>query len=164
MEPQEPKDAQNIPAHLELAAQWASVSLSRAQTEMLSTIETRIQATQQTTHNHEATIGSISSQYQTVQRLQRAEQARMVADVPTVCEQIDRLGQLMDAVERNLGELEEAMGKAEAAVGISLGGRLEQLARFLSSGGKPQGVPYLRQWAPKEQAVPKVIKTSDFLD
>ncbi|KAJ1719722.1 hypothetical protein LPJ53_005557, partial [Coemansia erecta] len=147
-----------------LAAQWASVSLSRAQTEMLSSIESRIQATEQTTHSHASTVDSISSQYQTVQRIQRAENERMLADVPRVCEQIDRLGLLVDAVEKNLGELEDAMGKAEAAVGISLGGRLEQLARFLGSGGKTQGVPYLRQWAPKEQAIPKVINTSEFLD
>ncbi|KAJ1878091.1 hypothetical protein H4R99_001165 [Coemansia sp. RSA 1722] len=84
------------------------------------------------------------------------------------CGQIERLGKLMDAVEKNLGELEDAMDKAEGAVGISIGGRLEQFAKMLGSsvsgGGASMGVPYLRQWADKDKAVPKVISTGEYLD
>ncbi|KAJ2792522.1 hypothetical protein H4R21_006158, partial [Coemansia helicoidea] len=72
----------------------------------------------------------------------------------------------------NVGEMEAAMGLAESAVGLTLGSRVEQFARFLhrsalqyagADAARPAGVPYLRQWAPREQAIPRVIDHTQYI-
>ncbi|KAI7821273.1 hypothetical protein BX661DRAFT_200742 [Kickxella alabastrina] len=163
---------EEIPDHLRLAAHWASTSIETAQSSLLSTIEDRIQTTTDRTNHQQTVLKSIESQYKAYQQLQQSETQALAKDLETSFEQIDRLGALVDAVEKNLDQLEVALGNAESAVGLTLGGRLEQLAtRFFGTGGgatagaaeSNAGVPYLRQWAPKEQGIPKIISTTEYL-
>ncbi|KAJ1820443.1 hypothetical protein LPJ75_000938 [Coemansia sp. RSA 2598] len=158
---------QNIPEHLKLAAQWASSSINHAQTTVLSATQHRINQVAEKTERQQEILDGIERQCLAIEATRQAEISGIGEMVGRSCAQIERLGVLVDAVEKNLGEMELAMDKAEGAVGLSIGGRLEQLAKLLGSSvgaGTAPGVPYLRQWASKEEAVPKVINTKEYLN
>ncbi|KAJ2537908.1 hypothetical protein EV175_006581 [Coemansia sp. RSA 1933] len=167
----DPENSDDLPDHhMRLAAHWAATAITHAQTEMLSSIQSNITQAKLETDRQTEILGSLDFSYTTSTALRDQELKELESGISGSCEQIDRFGLLVDALEQNIDELEAQMSKAETAVGISLTGRLEQLARFFGSsasaaiGGANPGVPYLRQWAPKDKAIPQVVKVSEYLD
>ncbi|KAJ1957558.1 hypothetical protein GGI12_004995 [Dipsacomyces acuminosporus] len=101
------------------------------------------------------------------------EKQQLSKDIHEACAQLESLNKLVDDIDQNLRQMESAVSKAESAIGMSLSGRLEQLAKFIGSTASgaqgagsrgAAGVPYLRQWAPKEQAIPQVVNVSEYFD
>ncbi|KAI8319490.1 hypothetical protein GQ54DRAFT_313527 [Martensiomyces pterosporus] len=154
-------------SHLLLAGKWADRALSTAQDDVLKDISQRIATAKDSTQRLTAT--AVESDQVLNQALASEKQA-LADEVRGTCAQLEVLGKLVDDIDQNLKQMERAMSKAESAVGLSLGGRLEQLAKFLgtvtpaSSGTQVAGVPYLRQWAPREQAIPQVLRVSEYFD
>ncbi|KAI9500872.1 hypothetical protein GGI25_005018 [Coemansia spiralis] len=153
-------NADNIPDHLRLAAHWATTTIAHAQDSTLSNIQSHILHTQEETTRQQTLVDSINKQFATIQ--DTIQEETQVLGNMAVCGQIDALGALLDALEKDLDVMEDQVSKAEAAVGLTLGGRLEQLARFLGPKRIAEpGIPYLRQWAPKANI--NVTKVSDYI-
>ncbi|PIA13250.1 hypothetical protein COEREDRAFT_89707 [Coemansia reversa NRRL 1564] len=155
-----------LPEHIRLAGHWVDSTLTHAQSEQFSKIQEQI--TTATTHSTQTqtSISTIESQYNIASDIIQDERKVINRQLTGAAIQLDKLSQLVDALDKNVIEMEEAMSKAEDAVGMSLGGRLEQLARFFGSSAlsNTSGVPYLRQWAPRDSAIPKPINTSHYFN
>ncbi|KAJ2761260.1 hypothetical protein H4S06_001295 [Coemansia sp. BCRC 34490] len=176
--------------HLRLAAHWAATAIAHAQEEMLSSIQHNVtQATVETERQFEH-LESLDTAYHESQHIWDRESRQIQQSVTdSSCAQLDTLSELVDRLESDLTELENQIGRAESAMGLSLTGRIEQFARFLGSsaaavsfrslgstappgsastgtgaGASAAGVPYLRQWAAKDIAVPHVTRISDYFD
>ncbi|KAJ2386475.1 hypothetical protein GGI23_006479 [Coemansia sp. RSA 2559] len=156
--------------HLRLAAHWAATAIAHAQTEMLSSIHSNITQAKSETDRQSGLLESLDQSFCTSMALRDQEMKELEGEIKSSCAQLDQLAKLANVLDKNIDELETQMGKAETAVGLSLTGRLEQLARYFGSsataaiGGSNSGVPYLRQWAPKDKAIPQVVNVSDYLD
>ncbi|KAJ1906974.1 hypothetical protein LPJ81_001050 [Coemansia sp. IMI 209127] len=156
--------------HLRLAAHWAATAITHAQTEMLSSIHSNITQAKSETDRQSESLESLDQSFATSTALQEQEMKELECGIRGSCDQLDQLAKLVDALDKNIDQLETQMSKAETAVGLSLTGRLEQLARFFGSsasaaiGGSNSGVPYLRQWAPRDRAIPQIVNVSEYLD
>ncbi|KAJ1662086.1 hypothetical protein IW140_006546 [Coemansia sp. RSA 1813] len=148
--------------HLRLAAHWASTAITHAQTEMLSSIHHNTARTAAETARQAEILESLDRSYRTSTELHGQEMKELERGITASCTQLDQLNRLVDALDANIADLDAQMSKAEAAVGLSLTGRLEQLARFF--GPSTGGVPYRRQWASKNKAVPRIVNVSEYLD
>ncbi|KAJ2802226.1 hypothetical protein H4R20_003362 [Coemansia guatemalensis] len=155
-------DNKELPEHIRLVGHWADATLTQAQGNQFTAIQERIATA--TTHSSQTqtTISSIESQYNIASDIIQEERKVIDRQLAGAATQLDQLGQLVDALDKNVAEMEAAMSKAEDAVGMSLGGRLEQLARFFGSSALSGGVPYLRQWAPRDSAIPKPIDINQY--
>ncbi|KAJ2715296.1 hypothetical protein H4R19_001279 [Coemansia spiralis] len=161
-----------IPEHLRLAGQWADAALHKAADAQVHEIQARAEAVSRTTADAQWQVAAIEAQHSVAADILRVEMAAVREQVGGLAQQSDRLAQLMDALDRNVSEMEDAMRLAEGAVGMTLGNRVEQLAHFLkrsalqyagASAAQPAGVPYLRQWAPRDQAIPRVIDHTQYI-
>ncbi|KAJ2659193.1 hypothetical protein IWW48_003629 [Coemansia sp. RSA 1200] len=170
--------------HLRLAAHWAATAIAHAQDEMLSSIQHNITQAAVETERQFEHLESLDSAYHESQHIWTRESRQIKQDIAdSSCAQLDTLSGLVDRLESDLAELENQIGRAESAVGLSLTGRIEQFARFLGSSAAAvsfrnlgstappdptstgaAGVPYLRQWAAKDIAVPHVTRISDYFD
>ncbi|KAJ1953266.1 hypothetical protein EC988_003091 [Linderina pennispora] len=148
-----------LPPHLALAAAWADSLISTAQSEQLSDIHAQAQQTQIATDRLSTAASRLESLYTETSKAFSIEHAHLDHSITASCRQLDTLGKLADALEASLGELERQVSSAETATGMSLGGRLSELSRLFSPN---TGIPYLRQWAPKHQAVPEIPQTKDY--
>ncbi|KAJ2814018.1 hypothetical protein H4S07_000220 [Coemansia furcata] len=143
------------PEHLRLAAYWAATTVASAQDTQLASLHAQIASASTALNSHVAE--DVNEQARQALEVRAREQQQISNDIRRPCAQLDRALALTAALEANIGELEAALSKAESAVGLTLGGRLSQLAR---GGGPGGGVPYLRQW---QGAVPKVLDPGEYL-
>ncbi|KAJ2776798.1 hypothetical protein H4R18_005480 [Coemansia javaensis] len=149
--------------HLALAAQWADAALAAALDAPAAAVRGRVDAVERGVGAALQQAAELEARHAVAAELLGLERAALRQQMDGLARQVDAVARLVDAVERNVAQMEDAMDRAESAVGLSLGGRLEQLARFLGRPGAAAGVPYLRQWAPRDQAIPSVVDYREYI-
>ncbi|KAJ2087834.1 hypothetical protein GGI09_006472 [Coemansia sp. S100] len=138
--------------HLRLAEYWANTSIAKAQDTQLSEIHSQLISANTVASSH-----AVQELYdQTTQALESLtlERHQLTANMQMARGQLDTALVLVSALDANIAQMEAALSQAESAVGLTLGGRLSQLARMTP------GVPYLRQWSEK---VPKVLNVNKYI-